>query len=120
MDQELQYERRQFLRVPFTDPVRAEPIAQSPTHVRHPLSANLSEGGLQVLCPEPMPVDSLVLLDLDAQSDPDPVRAIGRVAWVQRVPHDERWHVGLQFVELTEIACSRLRTIVNRLQRPPA
>jgi c-di-GMP-binding flagellar brake protein YcgR len=119
MDQALRDERRQFARVSFTNPVRVEPIAQSPAHIFHPLSANLSEGGLRVLCPECMPVDSLVLLDLDTQDEPDPVRAIGRVAWARRVPHEDRWHVGLQFVELTDVARSHLRGIVNRLHIPP-
>jgi hypothetical protein len=84
----LQPERRSSVRVAFNSAVRAEPIPQpSPSRVLQLLSEDLSEGGARLSSPEFLPVDSRVLLDLETPRRDDPIRAIGRVVWVEQVPY---------------------------------
>ena len=110
----LQGERRRFVRVPFDRPARAEQIPQSfQNDVFGLLSADLSEGGVQLSSPEFFPLESLVVLDLDT---PTPFRAVGRIAWSEQVGDQDRWRVGMEFMELSDDARSRLRRIVRQRQ----
>lgn len=110
----LQRERRQSARVPFDGPARAEQIPQSfLNRVFDLLSVDLSEGGAQFSSPEFFRLESLVVLDFDT---PPPLRATGRIAWSEQVPHENRWRIGVEFAELSDGARSRLRKIVRRRQ----
>jgi Tfp pilus assembly protein PilZ len=117
MTASLHRERRRFARVPFEHPARAEPIPQSlPNDVYHLLSADLSEGGAQLSSPELFALESLVLLDLEAPQPAGPIRAVGRVAWAEPVANEDRWHLGVEFAELSDEARSRLRELVRKRQ----
>jgi hypothetical protein len=110
----LQDERRRAVRVPFDCLARAEQIPQSfQNDVFDLLSADLSEGGVQLLSPEFFPLESLVVLDLDTTT---PFRAVGRIAWHEQVAHQERWHIGVEFADLSDYARTRLRKIVTQRQ----
>jgi hypothetical protein len=103
-------EKRRFLRVPFDRPARAERVPRSFAHnVVDLLSTDLSEGGVCLSSPELFPLESLVVLDLDT---PFPLRTVGRVAWSKQVAYDDRWYMGVEFLEQSEEACLRLRNIV--------
>ena len=110
----LQPERRSFVRVPLDAAVRAEPIPQSPNRVLQLISEDLSEGGARLSSPEFLPVDSRVLMDLDPPRPDEPIRAMGRVVWVERVPYAAQWRVGLEFDELSQSTRAQLRRVVVR------
>jgi Tfp pilus assembly protein PilZ len=116
----LQPERRRFARVPFDRPAQAEPIPQSlPNNAYHLLSADLREGGVRLSSPQFFPLESLVLLDLETPRPAEPIRAVGRVAWAEQVAYEDRWHVGVEFAELSDEARAQLRKLVNKRQVVP-
>ena len=110
----LQTERRRSLRVPFDRSARAGQIPRPfKNDVFDLLSTDLSEGGVQISSPDFFPLESLVVLDLDT---PTPFRAVGRIVWSERVGDQDRWRVGMEFMELSDDARSRLRKIVRQRQ----
>jgi c-di-GMP-binding flagellar brake protein YcgR len=115
MASSLQRERRRFVRVPFDCAARAEQIPRpSPDHVCRMLAADISEDGVRLSSPEFLPLESLVLLDLDTPSPANSIRAVGRVAWAEQAAYEDRWRVGVQFSELSDDARSQLRSIIRR------
>jgi c-di-GMP-binding flagellar brake protein YcgR len=103
------------LRVPLDAPVRAETIPQaSPSRVLQLPSEDLSAGGARLSSPEFLLVDTRVLMDLDPLLPNEPIRAIGRVVWVERVPYAPQWRVGGKFDELSKSTRAQLRRIVVR------
>ena len=105
------------MRVQFDSSVRADPIPQpSPSRVLQLLSEDLSEGGARLSSPEFLPLDSRGLLDLETPRPDEPIRAMGRVVWVEQVPYAAQWQVGVEFGELTKSARTQLRQIVVRQQ----
>jgi c-di-GMP-binding flagellar brake protein YcgR len=116
----LQPERRRYVRVPFDQPVQAEPIPQSsPNHLCHLLCADLSEGGVRLSSPQFFPLESLVLLDLESPPPAAAIRAVGRVAWAEQVAYEDRWRVGVEFAELSDEARALLRKLMSKGQVVP-
>jgi hypothetical protein len=76
----------------------------------------LREGGARLASPEPLPVDSRVLLALEPERPDDPIRASGRVVWVAQAPYAERWHIGVAFDPMSKNTRAQLRRAVVRRQ----
>jgi c-di-GMP-binding flagellar brake protein YcgR len=116
----LQPERRRYVRVPFDQPVQAEPIPQpSPTHLCHLLCTDLSEGGARLSSPQFFPLESRVLLDLETPPPAETIRAVGRVAWAEQVAYEDRWRVGVEFAELSDEDRAQLQKLIRKRQVVP-
>lgn len=117
MQSAFQRERPSFVRVAFDAGVGAEPIPPpSPYRVLRLLSEDLSEGGARLAAPELLPLDSRVLLELEHERPDDPIRASGRVVWVEQVPYAERWHIVVTFDPMSKDTRAQLRCAVVRRQ----
>jgi c-di-GMP-binding flagellar brake protein YcgR len=120
MNRVLQPERRRYIRVPFDQPVQAEPIPRPlPDHVCRMLAADISEGGVRLSSPQLFRLESLVLLDLESPSPAEAIRAVGRVAWAEQVAYEDRWRVGVEFAELSDEAGAELRKLMRKGQVVP-
>lgn len=115
MTPSLQTEKRQFLRVPLDASVRAEKVPQpSPNRIWNLLPEDLSESGLRLSSPELFPVKSRLLLDIESEIPADTVRIVGIVVWVAQVPHQNQWHLGIAFSDVSDNGRARLRRIVRQ------
>lgn len=104
--------RRQHLRVSYRDPVHCSLVGH-PEQVRYLLAEDLSLGGLMLYSSEPYPLHSRLLMDIEPAAVSEPIRAIGEVVWVARADYQERYRLGVQLVELGEVAKERLRELVD-------
>ena len=89
-------ENRKYKRVTFREPIR---YSDSPFNVgAGSLSCDLSEGGLRCYSEEFIPLNSEMTMELKLENS-QKVQLKGQVVWVQRVPHAERYQVGIKFNE---------------------
>jgi len=107
-------ERRRAPRVPWDAPLLVEelppPVASRP---RPLLAEDVSECGVRASSPEFLPLGARLLISLDDESPAESIRAVGAVVWITKVPHQERWILGIAFADMPEEALRRLRRIVS-------
>jgi Tfp pilus assembly protein PilZ len=102
------------IRVRFSEPVAAQPVSGLPTAHRNwsCLADNLSEGGVQLLSPELIAVDTGLLLSIEPGPWTEPIQALGHVAWVAQTRSPNRWTIGVSFTDLADGARRRLRSLI--------
>jgi hypothetical protein len=76
------------------------------------LSLDLSEGGMQLLSPEPFAVGARLLCELEADPASEPIRVVGRVVRCEAVDFHARYNIGIAFVEVDDAAGERLRGLL--------
>lgn len=104
--------RRFYIRVQHQDPILVQPIGgASANRFFYMLAEDLSEGGVKLLSPELMAVDTRLLLDISMPSPPA-IHIVGRVAWVRQDGANAHWDLGVSFVELNHESRARLKTLV--------
>ena len=62
------------------------------------MAFDLSEGGLRFRAEDFIGLNTEVFCDIPLEGE-QTVRMTGRIMWVQKVPHAENYHVGLEFVD---------------------
>ena len=109
-------ERRGARRIACNAPTTAEPItATGLGPISHMLAQDLSETGLRTSSPDFVPVGTRLLISLQCLEDAEPLRTVGVVVWIEELAHQERWHLGIIFSDLSEEARERLREHTCRL-----
>jgi len=107
-------ERRRAPRVPWDAPLLVEelppPVASRP---RPLLAEDVSECGVRASSPEFLPLGARLLISLDDESPAESIRAVEAVVWITKVPHQERWNLGIAFMDMPEEALRRLRRVVS-------
>lgn len=83
------------------------------------LSCDISEGGLKLNFERFVPNNTEFLLQMSLPKMPKIVSALGKVVWSSRIPHSERYQMGLKFEEIedkqkTEVT-DYLKTLPTRL-----
>lgn len=76
------------------------------------LAQDLSEGGLMLLSPQLFAVGARLLLEIEPEQVSEPIRCVGEVAWVARAGRQEGYRLGIQLVEISDVARERLRALV--------
>lgn len=104
-------ERRKSERIESRCPVRYQFKGQ-PEYF-DTVTRDIGQGGLRFITSQFVPNFSEILLELSLRSSLEPVRAAGKIAWTQKLPHCDRYQVGVQF---TDISNSGKKNLINRLQ----
>lgn len=105
-------DKRLHTRVFFSNPVQASSLVHS-DRGWDLLSLDLSEGGVRLLSPEPFAVNARLLCELEGDSASEPIRVVGRVTRVEEVAYQERYDVGVEFIEMSDSTRERLRVLVG-------
>jgi hypothetical protein len=104
--------RRLYIRVQYQDPILVQPIGGSAMHrVFYTLAEDLSEGGVRLLSPELIAIDTPLLLDIQIEGAPA-IHLVGRVTWARQNGVDEHWALGVAFTELDHGNRARLKALV--------
>ena len=96
----LQEERRKLGRAKVYASVNYRLKSQEKS--RATLSRDISEEGISLLSEEFIARDTDFLLEINLPSISKTVSALGRVVWALRLPHSERYQLGLKFVEIND------------------
>lgn len=86
--------KRKFERFPYREAVRYRLFPGQ--EVKGSLARDFSAGGLSFRAQEFIPIDQEVVLDFEFP-DNRFYQVPARVAWIQRVPYSETYHVGVEF-----------------------
>ncbi|RKY36006.1 MAG: hypothetical protein DRP78_04700 [Candidatus Omnitrophota bacterium] len=108
-------DRRKFVRIHSDFPIEVKQLPLTHQSVHNSLSLNISEGGVRISLFYFYPVNSKVNLTLFTAKDDLPFKALGKVSWVERVPYQERYRLGVEFVDLNDTHRNQLRRIINRI-----
>lgn len=93
-------ERRQSERTVSRFPLRYQFKGQP--NFYDTVTRDISEGGLRFITNQFIPALSELFLELSLRPSLEPVRARAKVAWVQKTPHCDQYHIGACFTELSE------------------
>ena len=89
--------QRKFVRVPYKEAVQFQTKDQRV--FGGCLSQDLSEGGIRVNFNEFVPLDTELMLQVKLNTG-ELAETMGKVVWVSKLPHTEKYQLGLQFEKL--------------------
>ncbi len=93
-------ERRRFKRVGLGVPVKYK--YKYSNEFGSTLTQNISAGGARLIFDKFIPVNTEFMLELGLDKFTSMLSALGKVVWVQKAPHCERYLCGLEFEEIDE------------------
>lgn len=93
-------EQRQFPRVPLHGPLHFQ--VKTTSKFGSTVSRDISEGGIRFLSDDFVPVGTSMILEVNLDNSPKYINAVADVVWSQKVPHSERYQLGLRFSEINE------------------
>jgi c-di-GMP-binding flagellar brake protein YcgR len=113
----LQEERRRFPRVRAHIPVNYRLKMQN--KIKATLSRDISEGGIRLWIEGYIPINANFLLEMNLPKIYKMIRLVARVAWVLRIPHSDRYQLGLEFIEINQAHKKDLTEYIKMLQLWP-
>ncbi|MFH0838951.1 MAG: PilZ domain-containing protein [Candidatus Omnitrophota bacterium] len=94
-------ERRRFQRVACHIPVQYKSLNKNSSNdIKGGLSKDISAGGVRFVSTYFLPVFSMLNLEISLDSNLHKITAMARVVWVQKLPYNENYVVGLEFVNI--------------------
>lgn len=93
-------EKRRFARVTFREPVQFR-TAKDPEFFGS-LAYDISSEGLRFQTENFIPLNESLMLELKLSAQ-NSLSLHGRVIWVQMVPHSDRYQIGVQFDDNSEL-----------------
>ena len=114
-------DRRKFCRVLSDFPIQLQPVPQSrPGKIFNSLTQDVSEGGMKVSSFNFHPVNSRFMLEMLVSDDVEPIRSVGRVVWVEQLPYQDSFKLGIEFTDFSEEQKESLvDAIAKRLDNQP-
>jgi len=111
-------ERRKYQRIESKMPIQYRKLKEPAEGTIGALSVNVSEGGIRFLANEFLPLASRLVVELFIPSQPRPVKAISKVAWIRKMPAGEQYEIGNQFLEVGREDKMQLNGFVKRALTP--
>jgi c-di-GMP-binding flagellar brake protein YcgR len=106
-------ERRKFVRVYSDFPVQLKDMKpDAPVQIHNSLSQDLSEGGVQISSFYFYPVHSKMMVELHLNNDSAAVKTMGKVVWVEQLPYQDVFKVGIEFSELSAFNQNSVRKVI--------
>lgn len=109
-------ERRRYTRVESDFPVQLRHVQQyNPTQLHNSVSCDVSVGGMQVSSFYFYPIHCKMMVEVFTSEDKESIRGIGRIVWIEQLPYQERYKIGMEFFELSEDNKAQLRKTITNL-----
>lgn len=106
-------EKREFARI-----YKQAAISYSllPSHkAQRKITADLSAGGLRFISDFFLPLHSSVKLEINLPQAQKPINAIAEVMWIKSVFGDERYEVGVKFLQIDNDAAELIRKYLENV-----
>jgi len=107
-------ERRKAKRIDARLPVQFKDVQRPIETYSGTLSKDLAEGGVRFTSPEFLSVFTRLLIEVSVPSFSRPIKAISKVAWIQKVPRSSQYNVGIQFMDITEEDKKQLASFIRK------
>ncbi len=66
------------------------------------LTKDIGEGGVRLIFDKFIPLNTEFILELGLDKFTNMFNALGKVVWIQKFPHSERYQCGMEFQEIDE------------------
>ena len=113
-------ERRKFPRINARIPLQFKDIQRPIETYAGSLTKDISENGVCFTSNDFLSIFTRLLLEISVPSFSRPVKAISKVAWIQKVPRSSQYNVGLQFMDMTEDDRKHLASFIAKSPAPKA
>lgn len=95
-------EKRGHLRADIYHLIKYKPVSGEKTTVLASLK-NISGGGICLVAEEEIPVSTVLQIYINFPHLPQPIPAVAKIVWLKKVGKGNRFHAGLQFLEIDEV-----------------
>ena len=107
-------EKRQYIRQDIRCPLQIKALSIDGTQfMRNSFSNNISEIGVGIMSFDFFAVNEKVHLQLFSSAWAHLLEIIGRVVWVKRLPFQDRFKIGIEFVDTTESLKQKVKSIMS-------
>ncbi len=115
-------ERRRFPRLSHKTSLQYRNLSangngSAPSAMKGTVTKDISAGGVRMMTDRFMPLDSKVKVEFSLSSNVKSISAEAKIAWVQKMPYNENFLVGLEFVDIKhEARVEVIRYVNERVQ----
>ncbi|MDD5504447.1 PilZ domain-containing protein [bacterium] len=110
-------EKRSYPRIEARLPFQFKDIQRPIETYTGSLTKDVSTGGVRFISNEFLSIFTRLILEVSVPTFSKPIKAISKVAWIQKAPRSSSYNVGLQFVDMTE---EDKKHLSNFLAKSPA
>lgn len=107
-------ERRQHTRINARVPLQFKDIQRPIETYSGTLTKDISEGGARFISSDFLSLFTRLLVEVSLPSFSRPVKAISKVAWIQKQPRGSQYNIGLQFLDMTEEDKKHLAAFISK------
>ncbi|MEI6863355.1 MAG: PilZ domain-containing protein [Candidatus Omnitrophota bacterium] len=111
-------DNRRYKRVESVLPVQFRNLRKVTDSVSGTLSHNLSEGGVCFMTKEFISLACRLVVEITLPTLPKPIKAISKIAWIKKIPTDNQYMLGNQFLEMTKEDRAHVMNFVNNSTTP--
>ena len=110
-------ERRRYFRTETNMPLKYKNLRNVGKVPIGSLTKDISEGGVRFKTTEFVSLACRLVLEINLPTNPKPIKAISKVAWIRKIQAGDSYELGNQFLEITKEDKSRIMDFVNRSSR---
>lgn len=111
-------ERRRFGRINARVPLQFKDIQRPIEIYNGTLTKDISEGGVRFTSNDFLSIFTRLFVEVSVPSFSRPIKAISKVAWIQKEPRGNQYIVGLQFLDMNEEDRKHLAAFIARSPKP--
>ena len=110
--------KRRFKRVESVLPVQFRNLRKDTDSASGTVSHNLSEGGVCFMTKEFISLACRLVVEITLPALPKPIKAISKIAWIKKIPTNNQYMLGNQFLEMTKEDKAHVMNFVNNSTPP--
>ena len=111
-------DKRKYKRVESVLPVQFRNLRKATDSASGTLSHNLSEGGVCFMTKEFISLACRLVVEISLPALPKPIKAISKIAWIKKIPMNDQYMLGNQFLEMTKEDKAHIMNFVNNSTNP--
>ena len=111
-------EKRSCPRINARIPIQFKDIQRPIETYTGSLTKDISQGGVRFTSGDFLSIFTRLLLEISVPSFSRPIKAISKVAWIQKIPRSSQYNVGLQFMDMTEEDKKHLASFIAKSPAP--
>lgn len=108
-------DKRRHNRLESTLPLRYKNLKTPANSVTGSLTRNISEGGVCFESSEFISLACRLVLEINLPTLPKPIKAISKVAWIRKLPTNDLYELGNQFLDMTKEDKAHITNFVNNV-----
>ncbi len=94
-------ERRRYQRVDFSLPIQYRNL-RTTGNAAGSLTKDIGEGGVRFKAGEFISLACRLVIEINLPTAPKPIKAISKVAWIKKLPTNDQYELGNQFLDMSK------------------